>query len=276
MFQGLNAHMVKRDLPWSGGLILKAAVCFVLVSAGGWVLNAKFNPASKTLPPEAWAGQKPAQWPALALTHDTEFRGHTPLQGATAFLVELPDKRVVAATAKHLLGPDGGVEPRLPLAEVKKALVHWSLHPRSKPQSSVAVTGIHGAPDNYPASDEWLLLDLDAKEPKYPATPLKVRQKPLARGEKVFVVGVRYDNEKNTQEIFPGKITDPGRGLIEGTLDAPANLEGFSGAPIVDADGHVVGLVTGTRSQADRQGRYATFAGHSVEEIRGSPPGAAK
>jgi hypothetical protein len=229
----------------------------------------KFNPASQTLPRESWASQPTTNWPALALTHETEFRGHTALEGATAFLVELPDKRVVAATAKHLLGPDGGVEPRLRLADVKGAVVHWSLHPRSKPESTVAVAGIHGTPNDYRASEEWLLLDLDPKESKFPATPLKVRQKPLTRDEKVFIVGVRYDNAKNAQEVFPGKITTPSRGLIEGTLDAPANLDGFSGAPIVDADGHVVGLITGTRSNPDKQGRYATFAGHGVEEVRG-------
>ena len=47
---------------------------------------------------------------------DAEFIGHTPLHGASAFLVKSQDGRTLAATARHLVGPNGGVEPEISLA----------------------------------------------------------------------------------------------------------------------------------------------------------------
>lgn len=266
MALGLQAHMERREMAWTPGLILKGTLCFLLIGGGGWALTT-LNPGLHKLDPELWVKQPQNKWPDVVLTHNSEFRGHSTLQGASAFLIELPGKRVVAATAKHLIGPDGGVEPALRTTEVNDSIVKWNLHTRARPDATVAVTGLFGAPDHYGALDDWLLLDVDKKATKLPASPLKVRYKPLSRGDKVFIVGVRYENDKNTQEVFSGKVTNPSYGIIEGTLDTPANLEGFSGAPILDTDGHIVGLLTGTRSQPDAQGRYATFAGHGVDEV---------
>jgi hypothetical protein len=238
------------------------------VAGGGLGLVAASNPASQTLVPESWAGKPAKEWPQLVLTHDSEFRGRTGLKGASAFLIELPDQRVIAATAKHLLGEDGGVSPKLRMAEIDDAIVAWKLHPRSKPEGAVAVTGLFGQTGAYGTLDDWLLLDIDQKGSTLPVSPLKLRHTPLQRGEPVYIVGVRYDNDENAQEVFSGKVTNPDYGIIEGTLDKPVNLDGFSGAPVLDANGHVVAVLTGTRSNADKAGRYKTFSGHGVVEIK--------
>ncbi len=269
MFRGLDAHMERGGREWNMRFILPYAATALLVAGGGYGLITFSKPAAQKLTPETWAAKPKTEWPQLVLTHDSEFRGHSALQGASAFLVELPSKRVIAATAKHLLGADGGVTPTLRVAEVDKAIVNWKLHPRDQPDSSVAVTGLFGSADFYGTFQDWLLLDVDNNNTaKYPAVPLKFRQELPHSGETVYIVGARYENDKQTQEVLTGKITNPADGIIEGTLAIPANLEGFSGAPVVDAQGHVVGVLTGTRSNADKDGRYATFAGHGVEEIQ--------
>lgn len=268
MYQGVVAHLNNRGLDWSGKLVLPYAVAALVVAGGGWGLVVASNPALQKLVPETWAGQPAAEWPQLVLTHDSEFRGHSGLKGASAFLIELPDQRIIAATAKHLLGEDGGVSPKLRVNEIDGAIVAWKLHPRSKPDGTVAVTGLFGPTGAYGALDDWLLLDINQKESELPASPLKLRHAPLQKGETVYIVGVRYDNDENTQEVFPGKVTNPEYGIVECKLDKPANLEGFSGAPVLDADGHVVALLTGTPGKADKSGRHATFAGHGVEEIK--------
>ena len=191
-----------------------------------------------------------------------------PVKGASAFLIELPDQRIIAATAKHLLGEDGGVSPKLRVNEIDGAVISWNLHPRSKPDGTVAVTGLFGPTGAYSALDDWLLLQVDQNESELPASPLKLRHAPLQKGETVYIVGVRYDNEENTQEVFPSKVTNPEYGIIEGKLDKPVNLNGFSGAPVLDANGHVVAVLTSASNKPDKSGRYATFAGHGVEEIK--------
>lgn len=268
MYQGITAHMNNRDCGWTGKLVLPYAIAALFVAGGGLGLVAAGNPGAQKLEPETWAGKPVAEWPLLVLTHDSEFRGHTGLQGASAFLIELPDGRLIAATAKHLLGADGGVSPKLRVGEVEGAIVAWRLHPRSNPESAVAVTGLFGQTGAYGALDDWLLLEIDQPSSTLPVSPLKLRHRPLQKGETVYIVGVRYDNSANTQEVFSGKVTNPAYGIIEGTLDRPVNLQGFSGAPVLDANGHVVAVLTGDRSPANEDGQFATFAGHGVEEIK--------
>jgi len=268
MCQGLIALMNNRGEDWSGKLVLPYAVAALIVAGGGLGLVWASNPAAQKLVPETWASKPATEWPQLVLTHDSEFRGRSGLKGASAFLMELPDQRVVAATAKHLLGEAGGVTPKVKVNEMSETIVSWNLHPRSKPGATVAVTGLFGPTGAYGALDDWLLLHVDQDASTLPAAPLKLRLKPLQRGEAVYVVGVRYDNEENTQEVFSGKVTNPEYGIIEGTLEKPANLKGFSGAPVLDANGHVVAVLTGSRSNPDKSGRYKTFAGHGVEEIK--------
>jgi hypothetical protein len=268
MCQGLVAHLNNRGEDWTVKLVLPYAVAALLVAGGGWGLVVASNPARQDSSPESWAGKPVAEWPQLVLTHDSEFRGHSGLKGASAFLIELPDERIIAATAKHLLGADGGVSPKLHVNEIDGAIVTWNLHPRSKPDGTVAVKGLFGPTGAHGALDDWLLLQIDPAESNLPASPLKLRHAPLQKGEPVYIVGVRYDNGENTQEVFPGKVTNPDYGIIEGTLDKPVNLEGFSGAPVLDANGHVVAVLTGSHSNADKSGRYKTFAGHGVGEIK--------
>src|SRR5689334_13666850 len=67
------------------------------------------NPPPATTPssPEPWVSLPTAQWPQMVLTNQAAFKGHTPLEGASAFLIRTPDQRVLAATALHLLGTNG-------------------------------------------------------------------------------------------------------------------------------------------------------------------------
>src|SRR3954470_7083287 len=67
--------------------------------------------ATRAATRESWMADAPAKWPQFVLTNKATFSGHTALGGASAFLVRVPDGRVLAATAKHLIGEAGGVEP---------------------------------------------------------------------------------------------------------------------------------------------------------------------
>src|SRR5262245_52243322 len=73
-------------------------------------------PTPPPTPAEPWASRPPREWPQLVLTNRAEFQGSTPLHGASAFLIKTQDGRTLAATAKHLLGQNGGVEPEVSVA----------------------------------------------------------------------------------------------------------------------------------------------------------------
>src|SRR5262249_7552885 len=92
--------------------------------------------------PEPWASKPPNDWPQLVLTNHAVFNGHTPLRGASAFLIKTGDGRTLAATAKHLLGANGGVEPEISVARLSRVLQSWRMYPRTRPDEFVSADGV--------------------------------------------------------------------------------------------------------------------------------------
>ncbi len=133
--------------------------------------------------------------------------------------------------------------PPIAVSELNSVLEEWRLFPRTEPESyalaeRVAIGG--------PKVDDrdWLLLTV-AKTPKLPAEPLGVRKEPVRVGEIVYLVGCSYQTPECRQDVFRGKVTKRFRGdFWRFDLDTPTEIPGFSGAPIIDARGVVVGVTT--------------------------------
>ncbi|WP_437592081.1 S1 family peptidase [Sorangium sp. So ce1000] len=203
-------------------------------------------PASPTPPPppaEPWASRPPREWPQLVLTNRAEFQGSTPLQGASAFLVKTQDGRTLAATAKHLLGSNGGVKPAVSVAAFDGAIQSWRLFPRTLPHQ-LAEAGKVGADGLDDPRLDWLILTLKDTGNPLPATPMRLRQTPVDVGEVVYLVGCPYDEVACKQNVYVGKITARSGHRFRCDIDPPVDLHGFSGAPVVDRAGHVVGVMT--------------------------------
>jgi hypothetical protein len=64
-------------------------------------------------------------------------------------------------------------------------------------------------------------------------------------GQWVWLVGDVVDHEPQTQRLFPARVLVPSGGGTRVELQAPINLQAFSGAPVVDSRGRVVGLMIG-------------------------------
>lgn len=209
------------------------------------------KPSSQSAPPpaadppaESWAAQPPAQWPQLVLTNATKFKGHSPLNGASSFLVRSADGRVLAATALHLIGPNGGVEPTIAPEELPAALVSWDMFPRTKPKSAIAISGL-GCKLPLKKNVDWLILTVAGNGANLPATPLAMRSRPVTVGENVFLVGVPYSEPDRVQNVYQGRVTARAFGdRFRYTVAPPVDIRGFSGAPILDEHGLVVGVMT--------------------------------
>lgn len=209
-------------------------------------------PAHDNPPPpaaEPWVTKPPTEWPQLVLTNSAQFRGHTALNGASSFLVQLPDHRIVAATALHLLGRNGGVEPTLEPERLKDVLSSWRMFPRTKPEKEITLSGpVYPLPQRQ--NLDWLLLLLSENSQNLPSTPLRLRREPVSVGEDVFLVGVPYSEPQRAQNVYRGRVTGRGdkgtfhRNRFRFTIDPPVDIRGFSGAPILDSRGLAVGLMT--------------------------------
>ncbi|MEZ0276197.1 MAG: serine protease [Roseimicrobium sp.] len=194
------------------------------------------------MPPEPWASRPHAEWPQLVLTNVATFKGHTPLQGASGFLVHSESGETLAATAAHLLGENGGVSPEVTLADLDSSFDSWIMHPRTMPDRTIKLLG-SASKTSAPKNNDWLLLRVDGKTEH--ATPLRLRKTPVKVGEKVHLVGVSYSEPEVAQKVYSGVVTARGYGdRFRFDITPHVAIPGFSGAPILDDAGLVVGVMT--------------------------------
>ncbi len=192
---------------------------------------------------ESWVAQDPKTWPQIVLTNDATFaKKHSSLEGASCFLVKASDGRVFGVTAKHLIGEDGGVEPEIKPAYLNSVIKSWKMSPRTMPESFVEVNKLaaYGATE----TDDWLLFSMKEKSP-LPAEALKVRKDSVEVGETVYLLGCPYEDEKTKQNVYKGLVRAGFKNQFTFEFVPAVDLRGFSGAPIVDANGHLVGILTG-------------------------------
>ncbi|HEY7091020.1 MAG TPA: serine protease [Tepidisphaeraceae bacterium] len=222
--------------------------------------------AGATQPTSAeWSKLPPAKWPQLVLTNDASFDGHSPLHGASSFLMRMPDGEIVVGTAKHLIKQAGGVDPPVALTDLDHVLTGWKVFPRTKEDQAIEAKGLVER-RNGEATHDWLLLHLKDKTSKLPATPLVPRTDPVKVGEKVFLIGVPYSDERSAQNVYEGVVTArPKPNYFTYEFRPPVHIPGFSGAPIVDANGLLVGHGVSMSSELKKQnGMEIEFGGEDA------------
>jgi S1-C subfamily serine protease len=148
------------------------------------------------------------------------------------------------ATALHLIGEAGGVEPPIAVNNLDTVLQSWKVHPRTEPDKAIEADKVAVAGLDRKNAD-WLVLSTKKPSGALPATALRLRANPVQVGEKVFLIGCPYSEPNCKQNVYEGKVTKRAFGdRFQYTLSPPVDLRGFSGAPIVDSQGHVVGVMT--------------------------------
>ena len=192
----------------------------------------------------AWMSSDTNEWPQIVLTNKADFNGHSSLNGASGFLAQNSRGEIFYATAAHLLGVNGGVQPELTESKLDSVLVSWVAYPRTRNESTLLITGVAGTPSNDPDND-WALLKVEQSNTDLPAKPLRLRRKQVRIGETVHLIGVPYSEPNETQNVYSGVVTARGYGdRFRFNIDPPVDIRGFSGAPIVDESGLVVGVMT--------------------------------
>lgn len=198
-------------------------------------------PKAESLPPEPWAASPHDQWPQIVLTNVATFKGHTPLNGASGFLIRSSTGVILAATARHLLGENGGVEPEVTLAELDSSFESWVMHPRTKEEHFIRLLGSASLTAS-PRDNDWLLLRVEGTPTV--AEPLRIRQNPVKVGERVHLVGVSYAEPTVAQKVYTGAVTARSGDRFRYDITPHVDIRGFSGAPILDDAGSLVGVMT--------------------------------
>jgi hypothetical protein len=195
------------------------------------------------------AARNPSPAPNLALRPVITLVGGRQIKAGTAFALSLPDGRLAAVTALHLFGEAGGYDRDIPanllantvlrvdlynmdyskkLATAKKALVHTGYLGRMRGRE-------------YDISGDVAVFEIESGST---LTPTQLASEVKA-GEPVWVVGREYNDAGESPKRFPGTVAEIGDFGTAVALRARFEPRGFSGGPVVNAQGQIVGIVIG-------------------------------
>jgi len=209
-------------------------------------------------------------FPALALANRITFadaRFDQPRFGCGFLLAHGPD--TFAVTAKHLLKVIKTKD--MDRVSFGRSITSWSLFALPAPDRTVSTARLlnedTGASlqDKATYDEDWLVFALRANHAT--VKPLVFRTAPLRPGEKVYVVGWTRHQADGPQRVyeFTYHKTVGHRLLLQDVL-VPELLGGLSGAPLVDEQGALVGIVSNSTADPATGTKY--FSPCPVEGLR--------
>lgn len=202
----------------------------------------------------SWMKQPPARWPKIAMVNQIDYTDrHHPVAGC-GFLIEV-EGRVVAVTAKHVLTYFRSA--RMESVDFKGTLKRWKMFPKDRPSAVVVVDELINRDDEesierIPCGKDWLLFTVAERSKSI--QPLRLRETPLRKGERVYVVGWRYTEKDCPQIVYEGVYVRSEKDAVLITVEKLINntIPGLSGAPVIDGQGYVIGMMSRGKGKIQR------------------------
>lgn len=200
----------------------------------------------------------------ILLTNHAQFTNDRNLEGASGFLIKYRDANF-AVTARHLLGEAGGIQPEVKATELEKNLLKWEMSPRilSNTAKETVKLSVKGLDFSDSANDIVLLkitsaaFDLGILTPKFDV--------PIV-GETLSLIGCPYSERQCKQNSYQVKFVEfvDSNFYLACEIKSDVNLAGFSGAPLINGKGEVVGVLSGS---TELKGKNYILATH-IKEIQ--------
>lgn len=214
---------------------------------------------SEPAPPPAPAPAPAVTKSQVLLRNYMTFTGGQKSQGASAFLLKQGDA-TYAVTAKHMLGEDMGIEPAVPPSHVNAELKGWLFY-------IPGTTNIVAWVDHLVTPNDDLTVDRIAFAIGNPAvatqagvTTLSLAPSLPEPGATLFIMGCLYAEPDCHQTVYRlTYIRNDGGELVAKPIDPIAEFAGFSGAPVVDAQGRAVALGRGSYSGGPDAGNVILY-----------------
>jgi len=164
-----------------------------------------------------------------------------------------------AVTAKHLLKVIKTDEmKKLTLDNYVKS---WMLYPLDKKEQLVVTDKLlnenksESLNSQSTYNEDWLLFSI--KTNKSNVKPLELRITPLVLGEKLYVIGWTRKMEEGSQRVYEFEYYKSiGNRILLKDMIVPEQFGGLSGAPVVDKQGFVVGIVSGATTDPETNKKY--------------------
>jgi len=192
--------------------------------------------------------EKPGSaWPQIVLRSELRLTSGERYDDLSAFLVKTSGG-VVAVSAASPLRPNfdpfhSTLRPPNAIDQLRARLKIWTLH---APGASTAFTVRGIAPRSAGILEAGVVLDVgNPKEP--PVYALLPRMDALKLNTKVFLLGCPRGDSSCRQNVYTGAVMMEGGGTAIVAFADPIDISAFYGCPIVDEDGRVAAVVSGTR-----------------------------
>ncbi len=199
---------------------------------------------------EPWVSRPVSEWPAMVLNNEIHFADTVFHDLGNAFLIDL-GQDTVGVTVKHILSF---------LAETKELdsihlgpdFLRWEMVSPKKQGAEIPVLELINENPHEQIGEfntlkvrDWLVFRVDASGSG--VVPLHVRNTLLRRGQTAFAVGRSLANRQDPNPtLTPLRIFENvGPYYYVESLDPGADPAGTSGSPVIDENGHLVGIVAG-------------------------------
>ncbi|MEJ2904229.1 S1 family peptidase [Pedobacter panaciterrae] len=202
---------------------------------------------------ESWVDKPISEWPKIALINEVQFKNgdryvHPSFKYAgTGFLID-NGKDTLAATGKHILWIAKNKQSKA--TEVNAALKEWVMRPKGDTQDSAVIGKLLNEDPNEVLEAkgstiqdrDWIVFTV--KKSSSNLYPLKPRYTQVKPGEKVYILSCAYDDSLCT--VHEGKVYQKYGMDILIERDMKTHKGGCSGSPVIDANGYLIGIITGS------------------------------
>lgn len=198
------------------------------------------NETKDFLVKEPWVDKPKNEWPNIALINKIQYNDTLYDNAGCGFLVIL-DSITYGVTAKHvisyinLLGYD-----------FNSQFESWLMYVKNNPQINIKMGQILNRKiediKDIPLGRDYAIFSV--KKESNDIYNLKVRSKPVRKGEILYAIGWTYDDIDCPQKIYPGNCIKNNGDHFLFTLKGRETWGGLSGAPIIDKNGYLVGIVS--------------------------------
>lgn len=223
-----------------------SCILFIILS-----INACTN-KNKSAIREEWIDDPVSEWPELVFTNDVEFTDTTYSGLANAFLVDT-GKDTLGITCKHIFL--AFTQHDLPTIDLGQDFVRWKVYQKGNRDKFMLFDRmINKNSDemvdafNTLKSRDWLLFGVNNIPEGF--TPLKIRHDPAQKGEYIYAIGWPYRQKEGSPSLVKMEVfSNEGPYYYVTTISENVDPAGRSGSPVIDANGYLVGIVSGSEGR---------------------------